>query len=1145
MTHDKTPAQGTPVIEPRAADATLHTPPDLRWTLHLHGLARIEPPPAGASGARQPLLLIANDAALLAAVALGSGVSSAWLAQLIWPQVDEKAALNNLRQRLFRLRKASGARLLETGPTLLLAPDLCWSAPRFDDEGEGAVADSPGEFLGALAYDEQPDLAAWVAEQRRQWRERRRDAWAGLAAQAQAAGELVAALRHAQRLLADDPLSEHAHRRVMQLHYLRGDRAAAVAAFEHCERRLKDELGLAPSAETLALLSTVERTGLAVTVAPLAAAPPPATLLRPPRTVGRAAEAAQLAQALSSGGIAVLVGDAGIGKTRLLQDLALVQPGHIVYTQARPGDAHAPYAALARVLQRLAASHPEAKVDATVASSPSAPVAAAQAQLAAALAHGMTALIVDDLHFSDRASLEGLRSLIDAEPLAGLRWVFAHRPIASGQPDALLLQALAEAPRARWIQVAPLGEAALAELVADLALPGVRTPAQVQALAQALLQHTGGNPLYLLETLKAARVELAQAARAAGADAGVPLVLPRPGAITHLIDRRLQRLSEQALALGRVAALAGPSFTTELAEQALGTPALQLADAWAELEAADVLRGSAFAHDLVRDGMLRATPQPIAEHAHRLIARHLADQGGDPARIAAHWEAGQRPAQAALCWLAAAEQARCASREREQAELLLQAAQAFRNSGDADAAAQASTQAVPPLLRGAGTAAALALSEQLTRELAGSRHEAAAWLQHAKACLWSGRFADSEAAGRRALVLATTDSDTVQLEARLYVAQACGVQGRAAEGLTVLAGLDDGIDTLADLRLRIEICSAYENLMIQADRPTELPVWMHRHLAYAKQAGDQASQMTALMNLQAHALRQGDLEPGIAHARAAAAAAPAGEQARALASWSETGLGFMLCGLGRYGDGLAVLERELAYSLGASAQAAALTANQEQWLAQVWITLGQTARAQALIASDEGIAPGARRAKRLMVRAALQQALGQRVQAKALWQEALEQTDPLANRWDQIVCHIHLADHAEPAGAIEACLDLARQSTARDYHVLTVLAEAAGLRAHLRSGSLREAERPLLQRVEADACRWRHPIASVPALLLDVAEAWLALGEREGADRCLRAAHHEVYTRQLPQVPEAFRHGFLNRNADNLRLQAAWARHRT
>ena len=45
----------------------------------------------------------------------------------------------------------------------------------------------------------------------------------------------------------------------MRLHYLRGDRAAAIAAFERFEQRLKDELGTRPSAETIELLATIER----------------------------------------------------------------------------------------------------------------------------------------------------------------------------------------------------------------------------------------------------------------------------------------------------------------------------------------------------------------------------------------------------------------------------------------------------------------------------------------------------------------------------------------------------------------------------------------------------------------------------------------------------------------------------------------------------------------------------------------------------------------------------------------------------------------------------------------------------------------------------------------------------------------------
>jgi hypothetical protein len=156
----------------------------------------------------------------------------------------------------------------------------------------------------------------------------------------------------------------------------------------------------------------------------------------------------------------------------------------------------------------------------------------------------------------------------------------------------------------------------------------------------------------------------------------------------------LQRLSEGALALARVAALAGPDFSPELAQHALATPALLLAGAWAELEAADVLRGNAFAHDLVRDGMLRATPQAIAVHAHRLLAQFLEAHGAEPARVAPHWREAGMHGQAGIAYGAAADKARRAGRPLEEAQLLLSAAQAFEANGDIDAAVTARANAI-------------------------------------------------------------------------------------------------------------------------------------------------------------------------------------------------------------------------------------------------------------------------------------------------------------------------------------------------------------------------------------------------------------------------------------------------------------------
>jgi hypothetical protein len=122
-----------------------------------------------------------------------------------------------------------------------------------------------------------------VREQRRQWHERCVAALAAAAAHCETEGAVGRGLVYAQRLVESDPLAEHAQRRLMRLHYLRGDRAAAIAAFERFERRLKDELGTRPSAETIELLATIEQGAAAL---PSRRTTAPASLLRPPRLIG-------------------------------------------------------------------------------------------------------------------------------------------------------------------------------------------------------------------------------------------------------------------------------------------------------------------------------------------------------------------------------------------------------------------------------------------------------------------------------------------------------------------------------------------------------------------------------------------------------------------------------------------------------------------------------------------------------------------------------------------------------------------------------------------------------------------------------------------------------------------------------------------
>ena len=104
-----------------------------------------------------------KDAAMLAYVVLNGAVPSVAAAGLLWAQSDERGAMNNLRQRLHRLRRDTGARLLEVTVTARLADDLVLEkrpAPSAVDADPTAWDD---ELLGTLPYDDAGDFSTWLA----------------------------------------------------------------------------------------------------------------------------------------------------------------------------------------------------------------------------------------------------------------------------------------------------------------------------------------------------------------------------------------------------------------------------------------------------------------------------------------------------------------------------------------------------------------------------------------------------------------------------------------------------------------------------------------------------------------------------------------------------------------------------------------------------------------------------------------------------------------------------------------------------------------------------------------------------------------------------------------------------------------------
>ncbi len=632
-------------------------------TLHLHG------PPLVVLDDGRTLPLAAREAALLAWLHGEGATPRARIAGLLWPAGTEAQARANLRQTLARLRRAAGELLADADGLLRLQPAL-----RVAEPAPGAA------LLGLLAFDDAPEFAAWLEARRDAERRALQRQQVALAQAALQRGDGDAALAAADAVLALQPESEEAWRVRMQVYAQRGDRAAALQAWDDCRHALRAAFGVAPSPETQALgRQLLDDEALAAAGAEAAAAGGlPAALQRPPRLVGRDDALAALQQALALGHGALLLGPGGIGKTRLLAELAR-RNGPALAVGARPGDAAQPGALLERLvagalrrfdpvldaatrgdLERLAPQRLDRAAAAVVRSAPERQglLHALRRLLAACRGTGVRLLLVDDLHFADEPSLEALHALLgawrDAPPDAALLPVLAARDDEAGPAARSLLDLLAASGRAARVELTPLDADALHRLLDAL---GDAAPATDRAgLAAALHARVGGNPAFVLESLKALWLEAGMAEGGGRWSAG--RALPLPATLHEAVRRRLQRLSPEALQLAQLAAVAQGDFSLSLAAAASGRAPLALAPLLAELAAAQVFDGQAFVHDLVAEAVRQSLPAALPAALHRLVAEHLATRAAAAGRVAHHLvQAGD--AAAAVPWqLAAGDAAR-------------------------------------------------------------------------------------------------------------------------------------------------------------------------------------------------------------------------------------------------------------------------------------------------------------------------------------------------------------------------------------------------------------------------------------------------------------------------------------------------------
>ena len=277
-------------------------------------------------GVRQELPASRRACSLLGVLALERRAHPrAQLAARFWPDVLDESARTSLRSALSALRRALGADadryLLASRDTVALAgPDQVWTDigefEQFvaEDRFEDALELSRGELLEDLDDD-------WVYERRDEHRASVVALLERMAAAAEAAGDLAAAVALTRRQVALDPLSEEAHRELIHRLAANEDRSAALTTYRRLADRFASELGIVPSAATRELVERIR--AAETTPQPVAALPsdtPPPAASPPPDPPAPGPPVPAPAAERTTGTVTLLFTDQ-VGSTETLQRL--------------------------------------------------------------------------------------------------------------------------------------------------------------------------------------------------------------------------------------------------------------------------------------------------------------------------------------------------------------------------------------------------------------------------------------------------------------------------------------------------------------------------------------------------------------------------------------------------------------------------------------------------------------------------------------------------------------------------------------------------------------------------------------------------------------------------------------------------------
>jgi DNA-binding SARP family transcriptional activator len=1077
-----------------------------------------------------------KEAGLLAYLALEGPSSRSRLAGLLWPDGAEERARGNLRQRLTRLRKSIGEAVVDDGNALRLAT------------GVSIDTQSAGQLLSTLHYDDCPEFDQWLSRCRcsAQAQERER-----LLAEAQRmidAGRFGEAVRLAEHAIACDPAAEEGYRRLMRWHYLRGDRAAAIAVWDRCKDVLRREYGLTPSVQTAqfgqAILGSLKP--VTITVPPRAI---PITVLRPPRLIGRRQPLQKMRAAWSQGQMFVVLGEGGIGKSRLLSEFARDNEA-VLTSGARPGDAPVPYSTLTRLLsaanERFKPEvEPEVALDVgrlvqqMLDPGQQAPALSTDADrlrflgslesyAAACRAAGAYGVLIDDLQFADNASASVFRWLFDPERGSQRSWRagFAARSETMGLEAHEFLQGLMASWQVAAIELEPLKTADIGTLVESLQVDELGT----EAWAAALAQHAGGNPAYLLESIKTILAE--------GPVSDIPARLPVPATVEAAVERRLEQLTPEARTLAQLAAVAGAAFSVSLASSALDRPPLALTAAFSELERLQILKGCAFVHDIVQEATLRSVPEAIRQLLHRTVAEHLEACTGAPGVIAQHWHACADWGRAGRQWRVAADAATASSRPADAGDFLLKAQECFQRSGERAARFEA-------LYEFALTSSHPDHGQRLPGVIDQMHELEADDEERLKTALVDAGFARGfshsmrdvehcERSARRALELAVKlGRDAFEFEARNILAFLLYYLDRGQEAVEVIEPNRNWAEAHGTPAQKVDLLDRYGIALWSAGRSHDALIFQQEAADLALSSGDYTRAVRTLTNLAENLGQMGRLGEASAVFADAIATRDRIGPVKAGSSFTELFLGHVDRELGHYCAALSNLTSALTEMQRSGISGAIVLAESE--LTLVWLALGQLAQAGLHSIAPTARPPSAIQAVRHLADLQLARARGH--PREALVAAAAELARGAGH---EVRIPIELEIARERAGA----------EAAGEFERLTRDAQRARLHGYELHARI-ELARTLLDIGQSDAAAGQARLALAqfeqidplglyrPAVWWTAFRALEAAGETAAALDSLRAGRDWIEHTAQEHVPAEYRDSFLENNPLNRKLLTA------